>query len=211
MRALIVDDHPLFIDVIRPVVERMGASEVFVATTGNAAVEAARDHSPDVVLVDIGLPDRSGLSVGRDILQMHPEATVVALTGLDDRSLAREVLKVGFRGYVTKDVSLDEFRSSLRAILRGTRVKLIPNSDGRRRRDRGRTPDARMLASHLTSRELEVLTLLVQGLSGADIATKLSISRNTVRTHIQSILTKLQVHSRLEAAAFAVRHAIVQA
>jgi two-component system, NarL family, nitrate/nitrite response regulator NarL len=209
VRVLIVDDHTLFIDAIRPIVEGLGASDVVVATTGRAAVESARGREPDLVLVDIGLPDRSGLSVASEILAMFPDTHVVALTGLEDASLAREASRIGLKGYLSKDVSLDQFRSSLRAILRGARVKLMPGvREARARPERGPKNMARMLASHLTRRERQVLALLVRGLSGADIAEELSISRNTVRTHIQSILTKLQVHSRLEAVAFATRHGI---
>jgi two-component system nitrate/nitrite response regulator NarL len=209
MRVLIVDDHTLFIDAIRPIVEGLGASEIVVATTGGAGVDEARGHAPDLVLVDIGLPDRSGLSVASEILGMLPETDVVALTGLEDASLAREAARIGLKGYLSKDVSLDQFRSSLRAILRGARVDLLPGArPATARQERGPKNVARMLASHLTKREREVLALLVRGLSGPDIANELAISRNTVRTHIQSILTKLQVHSRLEAVAFASRHGI---
>lgn len=209
MRVLIVDDHTLFVDAIRPIVQRLGGDEVVVATTGRAAVDAARRHAPDLVLVDIGLPDRSGLSVGAEILSLRPDAKVVALTGLEDDSLAREASRIGLKGYLSKDVSLEQFQASLREILRGRPLQLVPGAHrARRRPERGPRNVARMLASHLTKRELEVLTLLVRGMSGADIAKELSISKNTVRTHIQSILTKLQVHSRLEAVAFATRNGI---
>jgi two-component system nitrate/nitrite response regulator NarL len=211
VRVLIVDDHTLFIDAIRPIVEDLGASDVVVATTGRAGIDAARGHEPDLVLVDIGLPDRSGLSVAAEILGMFPQTDVVALTGLEDASLAREASRIGLKGYLSKDVSLEQFRSSLREVLGGGSVRLIPGAtEARGRSERGPKNVARMLASHLTTREREVLALLVRGLSGADIAAELSISKNTVRTHIQSILTKLQVHSRLEAVAFATRHGIAQ-
>jgi two-component system, NarL family, nitrate/nitrite response regulator NarL len=212
VRVLIVDDHSLFIDAIRPIVEDLGGSEVAVATSGAAAIDLARANAPDLALVDIGLPDRSGLSVAAEILSMFPDATVVALTGLEDVSLAREAAKIGLKGYLSKDVSLDQFRSSLRNILRGGSVQLLPGvGSARARSDAAPKNTARMLSSHLTKRELEVLRLLVQGDSGGDIADALGISKNTVRTHIQSILTKLQVHSRLEAVAFATRNGITQA
>src|SRR5512132_688777 len=126
VRVLIVDDHSLFIDAIRPIVEDLGGSEVAVATSGAAAIDLARANAPDLALVDIGLPDRSGLSVAAEILSMFPDATVVALTGLEDVSLAREAAKIGLKGYLSKDVSLDQFRSSLRNILRGGSVQLLP-------------------------------------------------------------------------------------
>jgi DNA-binding NarL/FixJ family response regulator len=211
VRVLIVDDHTLFIDAIRPIVQSFGGSDIAVATSGAAAIDVVREDPPNLALIDIGLPDRSGLSVAAEILSMVPDATVVALTGLEDPSLAREAARIGLKGYLSKDVSLDQFRASLRRILRGGSVRLIPGVRGMRAgADGGPRSTARMLASHLTQRELEVLTLLVEGLSGGEIARELSISKNTVRTHIQSILTKLQVHSRLEAVAFATRNGITR-
>jgi two-component system nitrate/nitrite response regulator NarL len=198
----------LFIDAIRPALESLGPSDIEIATTGDEALEAVRRSSPDLVLIDLGLPDRSGLSVGRDIIEFSPQTKVVALTAFDDTASVREALRLGFRAYITKETPVAQFLSSIRAVIDGQSVitPRLATALGVRRAP-ARATD--LLIDQLTTREREVLALLVEGLSGPMIAHRLSISTHTVRTHIQSILTKLQVHSRLEAAAFAVRHGIV--
>ena len=208
MRVLIVDDHILFAEAIRPTLEGLGMTVVAVATTGAEGLEAVRRLQPDLILVDIGLPDESGLVAGRRILEEYPEAKVVALTALLSPSTVRESVRIGFQGYLTKDTPVSRFASALRAVLDGQVVfpRRLASAIGRPRDDDG----LELLAAQLTARELEVLGLMAEGLSGADIAQRLDIRTNTVRTHIQSILTKLQVHSRLEAVAFALRRGLVR-
>jgi DNA-binding NarL/FixJ family response regulator len=181
-------------------------SVVDVASTGAEGVELADRYRPDLVLMDIGLPDESGLVSGRVILERHPETKVVVLTALLAPATVREAVRLGFHGYLTKDVAVSRFASSLRAVLDGQIVfprrlasALARGGDG-----------SDLLAAQITTRELEVLGLMAEGLAGSEIARKLGISSNTVRTHIQSILTKLQVHSRLEAVAFALRRGLVR-
>jgi len=174
---------------------------------GAGAIEFLERESVDVVLMDIGLPDRSGLAVARDILERWPDTKVLAVTALDDPRAADDAMRMGFAGYVTKDTSVERFTASVRAVMEGQVV--LP----RRLVSGGRQVDMSdgfaLLVDQLTPREHEVLALLVQGADGGEIARRLGISRNTVRTHVQSILTKLQVHSRLEAATLAVRHRLV--
>ncbi len=210
-RTLIVDDHTLFAEAIRPTLEGLGLIVIGVASSGREAMQAVRDQRPDLVLVDLGLPDQSGLVVGRMILEERPGTKVLALTALEDPHAVKEAIRAGFHGYLTKDTSVSQFADAITAALGGQVVvphRLAPRATG------ARTPEeqnAAFLAEQLTRREREVLALLVEGASGHAIAERLRISPNTVRTHIQSILTKLQVHSRLEAVTFAVRHGIVEA
>ena len=166
-------------------------------------VEAER---PDAVLMDLGLPDRSGLIVGREIIEAHPEIAVVALTALEAPRIVEEALRAGFRAFITKDTSVAAFARAVRTALEGRTMQ--PSRFVTRRVSRP-TP-SELLTDQLTNREREVLALLVEGVSSSTIADRLGISSNTVRTHVQSILTKLQVHSRLEAATFALRHGIVE-
>ena len=181
---------------------------VAVATTGAEASELMRLHRPDLVLVDIGLPDESGLVVGRRILEAYPEAKVVVLTALLSPATVREAVRIGFHGYLTKDAPVSRFASSLRAVVEGQVVfpRRLASAIARSSGEDG----LELLSSHLTAREREVLGLMAEGLGGTDIAGRLGITTNTVRTHIQGILTKLQVHSRLEAVAFAHRRGIVR-
>lgn len=199
----------LFIEAIRPTLERSGATEILVANSGSDGVELARREQPDLVCLDLGLPDRSGLAVGRDILEASPKAKLVALTALRDDAAVREAMRSGFSAYVTKDTSVPRFLTSLRAVLAGQTVTPTRSTSSTNGARTEQERAIRALAEQLTPREQEVLEMLVDGRSGSGIAKQMGISKNTVRTHIQSILTKLQVHSRLEAAAFAVRHRLV--
>lgn len=209
MRALIIDDHRLFADAVRALLAGQGLDVVGVAGSGAEGIAAALRERPDIVLVDLGLPDADGIEVGAQILVSLPQTKVVALTASTDARVLREAIRIGFHGFLTKDTSTPRFMSAIKAVLDGQAV--IPHQLGRRAAGSG-TPEERaaaLLAEQLTPRELDVLALLVEGLAGTELAKRLSISPNTVRTHVQSILTKLQVKSRLEAAAFAVRHRIV--
>ncbi|MGH2539924.1 MAG: response regulator [Actinomycetota bacterium] len=204
---LIVDDHRLFADVIASALEQMGARVLGPVGTAADAIAAAALERPDVVLMDIGLPDLQGLEAGRAILAVQPDAALVALTASTDQRAPADAIKAGFRGYVPKDARLATVVRAIRGALEGRSVVIRPTSPTRSRRD---SSPASLLTSALTQREREVLALIVEGAGSAAIAGELGISANTVRTHVQSILTKLQVHSRLEAAAFAVRNGLVE-
>jgi two-component system nitrate/nitrite response regulator NarL len=209
IRTVIVDDHTLFAEAVRATLEARGIRVVGVAANGAAALEAVGSHRPDLVLMDLGLPDRSGLAVGAEIVEEWPETKVLALTALDDPRAVKEAMRSGFHGYVMKDIPAAKFVEAVLATMGGQAVvpyRLAARAAG----VRSTTERAvALMADQLTYRELDVLRLLAEGLPGDAIARKLEISRNTVRTHVQNVLTKLQVHSRLEAATFAVRHGIV--
>lgn len=207
IRVLIVDDHALFVDALRPTLRRIGFDEIEHVTRGEDAMAKILAKPTELALVDLGLPDRSGLSVGSDILKSSAETKVVVLTALDDHRTERRALHAGFHGYVTKDTPVAAFVSAITSVMQGQGI--YPNGHRADRVYEGEEGDARLLAEQLTARERQVLGLLVQGVSGEELADRLGISANTVRTHVQSILTKLQVHSRLEAATFAVRHGVI--
>jgi two-component system nitrate/nitrite response regulator NarL len=208
MKVLIVDDHRLFGDAIQRLLEDQGM-EVLLATTARGALRELEVSRIDVALLDLALPDMTGLELGTRILQEHPDVKLIAVTGLEDPRAVREAILLGFHGYLTKDTPLPQFVELLRAALGGqviiphrlARIPAISREDGE--------PDPRLMADHLTPREWDVLTLLAEGMTSREIMAVLSISANTVRTHVQNLLTKLQVHSRLEAAAFAARHGLI--
>jgi two-component system nitrate/nitrite response regulator NarL len=209
IRALIVDDHTLFAEAVRATLEARGIEVVGVVANGASAIEAVGAHQPDLVLLDLGLPDRSGLAVGADILDQAPDTKVVALTALNDSRAVKEAMRTGFHGYMTKDTPVAKFVEAVLATIKGQMVmpyRLAAPAAGSLS---SQEHQAALMADRLTYRELDVLRLLAEGMRGEEIVRKLGISGNTVRTHVQSILTKLQVHSRLEAATFAVRHGIV--
>lgn len=209
MRALIIDDHTLFTDAILPLLEGIGIEVVGVARTGEEGLAAVRTERPYLVLVDLGLPDMEGISVGKQILTELPGTLVLALTGRRDPDAVRGAMDAGFGGYLTKDTPLPRFGEGIRAALRG---EVVVPTQAAQPKAVARTPleeNAALLASQLTPREREVLGFLVEGLDNAEIARRLGVSANTIRTHVQNILTKLGVRSRLQAAAFAVRHEVV--
>ena len=211
MRVLVVDDHALFTDAILPVLQAMEEMDVLgVARSGREGLTMAHREHPELALVDLGLPDMSGIALGRQILEEIPGTRVLALTGRKDSEAVSEALAAGFSGYLTKDIPMASFADRIRSAVEGEVVRPEPTQSPR---PQPRTPEAEnaeLLASQLTRRELQVLALLVEGIDNAEIARTLGVSSNTVRTHVQSILTKLGVRSRLQAAAFAVRHRVVE-
>ena len=200
----------LFAQALTVTVEGAGYTVVGVAADGEEALAAVRKHRPDLVLVDIGLLDQSGIALGRAIRDRAPETKVVALTVLDDERTARAAMRAGFQGYLLKNIPTASFVRALRKIERGRPVgspRLM--RAGSRAGRRGSAQD-QLLTRQLTARELEVLELIAAGLPNDRIARQLGISPHTVRSHINSILSKLQLRSRLEAAAFAVRTGLVK-
>lgn len=202
---MIIDDHRLFADAVRSALEAEGIDVVGIAGNGEEGLAAARAARPSVVLTDLGLPDCSGLSVGESILRELPGTVVLALTAREDDRTIDEAIRLGFHGYVTKETGVDPFVSALRMAAEGCQVVVPASSGAERPQDRRSDP----LVTELTPRELEVLQLLSQGLAARAIAERLGVSRNTVRTQVQSILTKFQVHSRLEAVAFGIRCGLI--
>jgi DNA-binding NarL/FixJ family response regulator len=209
--VLIIDDHQLFAEVISSTLEFMGARVLDIAMTAEQGLAAARRHRPDLVLVDIGLPDESGLALGSKILAELPETRLVAVTALHDAQAVAEALRIGFQGYVTKDTPVRQFLTTIVAVMDGQVV--VPKHLARRAAGARTQYEAQvaLVVDQLTEREREVLTQLARGASTVQISRALAVSPNTIRTHTQNILTKLGVHSRLEAVAFAIRHGIVRA
>jgi DNA-binding NarL/FixJ family response regulator len=183
-------------------------SDVDIVTNAEDGLAATRERKPELVLMDIGLPDRSGLALGRQILAELPLTKIVALTVLDDEDSVQEAQRIGFCGYLSKQSDPGQFNRTIAGVMDGQVI--FPQRARRQSVGRGVDSEVELLSQQLTNREIEVLQLLSEGKSSRQIAERLRVSPNTVRTHVQGILTKLQVHSRLEAAAFAVRHRLVK-
>jgi DNA-binding NarL/FixJ family response regulator len=207
-RVLIVDDHVLFAEGLEAALRGSGIEVVGIATLAREATTLVRRERPDFVLINVDVPSMDGIGVGRRILAEFPEITLIAVTGLHDAGLVSEAIRAGFQGFVMKESSIDELIASMQAIAGSLAVipheaaKALAGMHSERQR-------ADLLSSHLTEREREVLSWLADGASSAELAAGLHLSGNTVRTHIQNICFKLQVHSRLEAVTFAYRHGIV--
>jgi DNA-binding NarL/FixJ family response regulator len=186
------------------VLEANGLEVVGIATRGKDALDLAIQTRPDIVLMDIDLPDMDGIDAGRQIADQLPGTRIVALTGLDDQDLIQEAMLNGFHGYLHKHAPTSELIDALALVGAGQAV--MPQKVAQSLASNGSGAEPSRFAGQLTARELDVLGLLVEGSDSAEIARRLFLSPNTVRTHIQNILSKLQVHSRLEAASYAVRH-----
>jgi DNA-binding NarL/FixJ family response regulator len=209
-RILIVDDHTLFADSLRRVLEQEGIEVTGVAQSRAAALDMCRRETPDLVLLDLMLPDADGVDVARELREILPHVKIVVVTALADPRRAEEIIRLGFNGFIIKDTPLQNFVRSVETAL-GGQIVMAARVASRVAGDRSpEEENAALLARHLTPKERQVLELLVSGATGQEIARELSVSLNTVRTHIQNVLSKLQVHSRLEAAAFAIRYGIVE-
>ncbi|MFF0433752.1 response regulator [Streptomyces sp. NPDC004327] len=202
-RVLIVDDHPLFREGLKAALESTGSALVVAeATTAAEVPEAVAQHQPDVVVMDLSLPDVSGIEATRRLTEEHPGLPVLMLTMSDDDASLLAALQAGARGYVVKGAGSDEVLSALRTVAAGGAVigsdiaaRLSPLLSGSRMRD------AEQLFPALTSREVEVLDLIARGHDNRRIARELVLSEKTVRNHITHVFDKLQVTSRAEAVA----------
>jgi DNA-binding NarL/FixJ family response regulator len=210
VRVLIVEDHLLLAESMAGVLRDHGMQVIAIARGGREAMRLAKRERPDVVLMDIGLPDMDGIDAGRHIIELLPSTKILAITGLESADVVQEALLNGFHGYLHKQAPSSELIKTIRLVASGQAV--MPQDAARRlaTRGNGELEFDGVDASRLTRRERDVLTLLVEGANSRQIAQRLFLSRNTVRTHVQNILAKLQVHSRLEAAAYAVRSGIVK-
>lgn len=214
IRVLIVDNQQLFTEALRTLLELEDDIEIVgEAYDGTAALERIRTLRPDVAVLDLRMPGLNGIEVTERVKPEFDDVRIVILTATDDNDLLTRAVEAGVDGYLTKDCAMEELADSIRRVVRGETIipagqlkDLLRNLTDRRHEQ----PDpAAYLASFLTRREKEVLRLLVSGKSNDKIAEELYISQNTVRTHIQNILSKLSVHSKLEAVAFAIRHGVV--
>ena len=213
MNILIADDHALFRDSLRSLLEAHGLSVVGEARNGREAVELARRLKPDIVLMDLSMPELDGLSATRLISADQPEVKVVVLTASDEDSKLFEAIKSGAQGYLLKNLESDEFFALLEGIGRGepgltpalARKLLLEFARPAQTSTQSHDPDA------LTEREREVLELLVQGVtSNRKLARQLGVSENTVKFHVRNILDKLHLHNRAQVVSYAIRNKIVE-
>jgi DNA-binding NarL/FixJ family response regulator len=212
IRVLFVEDQQLLAEALAAMLAREPDIEV-VGTAGTVAdAKLMARERVDVVLMDYRLPDGTGAEATRAIKARWPAARVVMLTAVKDDETVLESIQAGADGYLTKDRAAEDVVQAVRAAYAGE--TLLPRTvivEIARRvaaaRERG---DDRRLVEPLTPRELEVLRALTDGLSTPEICEKLYIAPNTLRTHVQNIMGKLRVHSKLEAVAFALRNRLVE-
>jgi NarL family two-component system response regulator LiaR len=209
IKVLIVDDHPVFRDGLRRCLEADKSLEVIAAVGGGDEMWAALDAagSPQVVLMDVEMPNETGIDLTRRLRERAPEVRVVMLTAYSDSERVLAALKAGAVGYLLKNVSPEEIRATVARVVAGESM-LSGEIAGRVLREFERErEEARYRAEldALTPREEEILKLLATGESNREIAQRLFISEQTVKNHVASIFRKLHVNDRTKAALLAVK------
>ena len=205
MRVLVADDHSLFRDGIISLLEAAGFEVVGQAGDGQAAVEAALRLRPDLVLLDITMPQLSGLEALRLIKRELPETQVVMLTVSDDDADLSEAVESGALGYLLKNLSADQFFEMLDGLQRGEAAMTRQTTTHLMKGLADLSLQRAEPVESLTEREIELLRLVAEGMSNKAIAQTLSISENTAKYHMRNILQKLGVQNRTEAVTHAIR------
>lgn len=201
IRILIADDHPLFRAGLRALLESIPDTEVAgEAATGEEAVEVARALVPDVVVMDINMPGLNGIDATRRIVDQSEGVKVLVMTMHDDDEAVFAAIRAGARGYQLKGAAQDETLRAIRSVANGEAI-FGPGIADRLRRFLAATPtlDPSQAFPQLTDRELEILQLLAERRTNADIAAQLFLSQKTVRNYVSAIFAKLQVADRAEA------------
>jgi DNA-binding NarL/FixJ family response regulator len=210
IKVLIVDDQRTFGEALQLALSRERDMRVVdVVTDGDAAVVAATTHRPDVVLMDVAMPGMSGIEATRRIKDAEPEAQVLILSGYEDDLLLARAVQAGAIGLLRKTEAVVDVARSVRRASKGERLHEEDEIEGalrrlRHRRDQDSSAEQRL--ARLTPREVEILQAMARGLPPEEIARGLTMSPHTLRTHTQNIITKLGVHSKLEALVLAIRH-----
>lgn len=214
IRVLLVEDYKIYRHGLRMILDLEDDIAV-VGETGSAveALALAASATPDVVVLDLVLPDGNGLQVCREICTRFPDTKVLMLTASDDDTDLVESIKAGATGYLLKDIAPDQLPTSIRVVA-GGQALLSPELGSTLLSEfsslvRGAPPREEEPASELTERELEVLGLVARGWSNRKIAEELFIAENTVKNHVRNILDKLQLRSRMQAALYAVRGGLI--
>ena len=207
IRVLIVDDHAMVRRGLTSFLKNEPALElVGEARDGREAIEACEQSKPDVILMDLVMPELGGVAATRTIHQRWPGVQVIALTSFQEKELVQDALQAGAIGYLLKNVSGEELTEAIRQAHSG-RPTLAPEAVQALIQP---PSEAETLAADLTRREQEVLGLLVKGMSNPEIAAHLYISRATVKVHISNILSKLGVSNRAEAISMAIKNKLVR-
>jgi DNA-binding NarL/FixJ family response regulator len=214
MKILIADDHALFRDSLRSLLEARGGFEVVgEARNGAEAVDLARRLRPDVILMDLSMPEMDGLAATKLVSADLSDVKVVILTASDEDAKLFEAIKSGAQGYLLKNLESEEFFALLAGVERGEPALTPPIA--RKLLQEFARPAQPAAQAHdpdaLTDREREVLELLVQGItSNRKLARHLGVSENTVKFHVRNILDKLHLHNRAQVVSYAMRNRIVK-
>ena len=207
IRVMVVDDHPLFLEGLAAFFE--AADDLLLVgqcSDGRLALALCAEVKPDVILMDLNLPGLDGASAIEAIHTQFPTVPIIALTGMLDEQRVRRALQAGATGFLLKTLTTDELSAAIRQAAAG---KTVLASEAARILMRIATHPAEASAKTLTAREADVLTLMVAGATNVEIAEKLALGRETIKSHVHNILNKLGASGRVEAVAIAVRRGLV--
>jgi DNA-binding NarL/FixJ family response regulator len=210
VRVMIVDDHPMWRDAVARDLTEAGFEVTATASDAAQALRVVGAARPDVVILDLGLPDAPGVEVTRGILQARPEARVLILSASGEQQDVLDAVKAGAAGYLLKSAARAEFLDAVRRTAAGDAVftpGLAGLVLGEFRRLAARQPGG-PAEPQLTEREAEILRMVATGLSYKQIAERLVLSHRTVQNHVQNTLTKLHLHNRVELVRYAIEHGL---
>jgi DNA-binding NarL/FixJ family response regulator len=208
-RVIVADDHSLFRDGITSLLEAAGYEVVKQVGDGESAINAIRELEPDLVLLDISMPNKTGIETLQEIRAEYPDLLVVMLTVSDNDDDLFSAIQAGANGYMLKDLNSTEFLSLLQGLESGEAAlnrKMISRVMNGYQKLASKDPDSQ---EGLTKREIELLYQMVEGFSNKKIGERLFISENTVKYHIRNILQKLGVQNRTEAVSLAIRKGLL--
>lgn len=209
IRVVIADDHRSFGEALQIALDNEDDLKVIeVVTDGESAIESAQVQHPDVLLMDVGMPGVDGLEATRRIHREASNTKVILLSGHDDDVVLARAVEAGARGFLRKTQAVSELAEAIRRANRGDplhEVSEVELSLARFRMQRRTDGELAQRVERLTPRELEILQRVAAGEASVDIANELGMSRHTLRTHIQNVLTKLGVHSKTDAVVAAIR------
>jgi two-component system, NarL family, response regulator LiaR len=211
IRTLVVDDHDLFRRGLRELLEEQGIRVIAEASNAEDAVALTARARPDVVVMDLNLPRLSGVDATRRVLTADPDARVVVLTVSADERTVLDALLAGACGYLLKDATVEEIAAGVRAAAAGQSFvspRITHHVLGRLRGSAGSDDRPAPEQANLSAREIEILRLVAEGCDNDQIAERLVLSPRTVKNHVSSILAKLDMDNRVQAAVYAVRRGI---
>jgi DNA-binding NarL/FixJ family response regulator len=213
IKVLIVDDERTFAEALElALAHEKDLRVVDVTTSGPEAVASAAEHRPDVVIMDVTMPGMSGIEATRRIREVEPDAHILVLSGHDDEHLLARAMQAGASGLLRKTEAVVNLARSVRMAHRGEAInepEEVERALRRLRHRRGQDAGSAERLARLTPRERQILQLMAEGRSPEAISTELGVTPATLRTHTQNLITRLGVHSKMEALVLAIRHGTV--
>jgi len=211
IKVLLADDHQIFRDGLRALIDREDGMEVVAeAENGRQAVKLAQAHAPNVIIMDVSMPDMNGIEATRKITSVTPNAKLIALSMHSDRRYVLGMLEAGAAGYLLKDCTFEELAGAIRNVAQGNTYLSPKIADvvvkGYLSKGARSSPDGQSL---LTAREREILQLIAEGLSTKEISTHICLSVKTVETHRRNIMEKLNIRSIAELTKYSIREGLV--